>query len=135
MTTTDSTPAESNRREFTRVEVELLVRLKVEEEWYETDIVQDISLNGFQVEFEEDVELPSNSQIKAQLFIGGVESGVVVEVMGDAVRVKGGRVAVEITEIYGPEALEHLKKLVRYNSPDAAKVDEEFASHLGIKRP
>ena len=135
MTTAKATPSEKNRREFTRVEVELLVRLKVEDEWYETETVHDISLNGFLMELDEDVQLPAKCHVKAQMFIGGIESGVVVEVLGDAVRVDGCRVAVEITEIYGPEALDHLKNLVRYNSPDADKVDQEFASHLGIKRP
>ena len=34
MGTTEATPRDSNRREFTRVEVELVVRLKVDGEWF-----------------------------------------------------------------------------------------------------
>lgn len=135
MGTTEATPRDSNRREFTRVEVELTVKLRVEDEWFETDVVRDISLNGLLLDFGDRLEIPAKTQVKVQMFVGGLDSGVVIEVLGDAARVEGGMVAVEISEIYGTEGFEHLKNLVRYNSSDAEEVDREFATHLGIKRP
>jgi hypothetical protein len=31
------------------------------------------------------------------------------------------------------DALEHLQNLVRYNAPDADRVDEELASQVGLR--
>ena len=50
-------------------------------------------------------------------------------------RNEGGPIALQFTKILGPESLSHLQNLVLYNSgAQISQVEEELASHLGIRQ-
>jgi len=56
-----------------------------------------------------------------------------IETAGHVARVEDQGVAIAFRHV-NAECLEHLRQLVLYNAENAERVEEEFASHVGLHR-
>jgi hypothetical protein len=124
--------SDANRREFTRVPLHLDVEITPTHTTSTPPQVKDVSLKGLYLHCEN--PLPLGATCRIALLLGDKDKPVRIEVGGTVARVDTTGMGLEITEIIGIESFEHLRNLVRYNSPDINQVEQEFHDHLGIKR-
>ncbi len=120
----------SEKREFTRIPLKIIVEviaggISVKSE------TRDVSLNG--VYFCCDEKLIIGTDCRVVLHFEGNDSYLSIHMKGKITRVNKSGTGVEFTEM-GLDVYNHLKNLVLYNSTDTEKIEEEFKSHLGIKR-
>ncbi len=123
------------KREFTRckiclgVEVVLFTGVRVEGK------TEDISMSGLLLRTERG--LPIGTEVKIHLFLrSGGDRCDSLNLMGTVVRIDERGVAIQFNEM-DSESFEHLKRLLTYNiekDKDAEKLNEEFETHLGIRR-
>ncbi len=122
----------SNRREFTRVRVNILSELRSGASVDINGTLANVSVNGMFLNTE--AHLPEEARCDISLFLEGGEETVTIQIEGKVIRNAPWGIALQFTKILGPESLSHLQNLVLYNSGDQiAQVEEELASHLGIR--
>lgn len=125
-------PTESNRREFTRVPMQVAVEVTSTQGNTTTHQVKDVSLNGLYLQCKK--PLPLGADCRVTFFLGERENPIRIEASGKVVRVDPAGMGLEITAVVGVESFEHLRNLVLYNSSDTDQVEQEFHDHIGIKR-
>ena len=118
---------QENRR-FSRIHFWGAAELTVAGKLFSIEKVVDLSVGGCHFSLVADVAKGDACQVK--LFLGYGQ--VTVEAGGDIAWIDDGTVAISFTSI-SPENLQHLKNIIRYNAPDAEKVEEEMRAHPGIK--
>jgi len=118
---------QQNRREFTRISMDLVARLKQGEQVFE-GVTRDLSANGALVEGNFLVE--AGRPCELDLSFG---DAVRIQASGTIVRTWDGQVAVAFSSV-DLEGFEHLRNLVLFNSDDPDAVNREFVSHQGLKR-
>jgi len=124
---------DANRREFTRVPLHINVEVTTNQsEVTKAYQVSDVSLNGLYLQCDKPLPLGTNCHVS--LLLGNTDTPLRINVNGKVARVNPDGMGVEITEIIGPESFAHLRNLVLYNASNIDQVEEEFQSHLGIKR-
>jgi hypothetical protein len=119
-----------HRREFSRVPVHLNADLTANGVRYEGGAMESLSLKGgfFRV-----ANGPSEgTSCDIRLHLDGTE--IVVHAQGTVVRSGPAGAAIQFTEIVGLDSLEHLRNLILFNSHDPAQIEQEFHTHLGLKR-
>ncbi len=127
----------TNRREFTRVPIQLEVEvtsalLSMPSKGCR---IRDVSLNGLYLQCEN--PLPTGSSCQVMIALGGGKEPVRIQVNGTVARTDANGMGLEISEIVGAESFGHLQNLVRYNSSTTeqiGQVEREFSEHLGIRR-
>jgi hypothetical protein len=123
---------QSNRREFTRVATTLTGKLSAGEiSATVSGQTTDISLGGLFLTC--DASLPIGTECKLVLFFGEPNNQIRIEAEGRIARVDSEGVGVELT-VVELGSFEHLRNLVLYNTSEPQQAEEEFRSHLGIKR-
>ena len=123
----------TNKREFTRVPVQLEVEVRSEQPVTTGPCeVKDISLRGLYLCCEH--PLPLGSACQVTLILSGGEPPLRIEVGGSVTRVDPAGMGVEITNVVGVESFEHLRNVVLYNASNPNQVEQEFHDHVGIKR-
>lgn len=121
----------SNRREFTRVRVNILSELRSGGSVDISGTLANVSLNGMFLNTE--AHLPEDSTCAISLLLEAGEEQVTVQTEGKVIRNDPLGMAIQFTKILGPESLTHLQNLVLYNSGDqSGQVEEELANHVGI---
>jgi len=122
----------SNRREFTRVCVNILSELRSGRSVDISGTLANVSVNGMFLNTE--AHLPEKTRCDISLFLEGGEEAVTIKIEGKVIRNGPWGMAIQFTKILGPESLHHLQNLVLYNSGEQMpQVEEEFASHVGIR--
>ena len=122
----------TNRREFTRVRVNILSELRSGGSVDISGTLANVSLNGMFLNTE--AHLPEEATCNISLLLEAGEEKVTVQTEGKVIRNDPLGMAIQFTKILGPENLAHLQNLVLYNSGDQiAQVEQEFASHVGIR--
>lgn len=124
--------AESNRREFTRIPIQVAVEVTSIQGNTTAHQVKDVSLNGLYLQCKK--PLPLGADCSVTFFLGEKDSPIRIEASGKVARVDPEGMGVEITAVVGVESFEHLRNLVLYNSSDTDQVEQEFHDHIGIKR-
>lgn len=134
-----------NRREFTRVAVNLSMSLVAGNTTIRCGRVHDLSMNGIACECEQ--PLPVGTPCRVILFLGDADDRVQVEAEARVIRCDGRRsdarrsgdpscvdflLAVELSEV-NLESFHHICALVLNNASDEAMAEAELRSHLGIK--
>jgi hypothetical protein len=117
-----------NRREFTRVRIQLDAEISADDKASINGVAEDLSLNG--VYIPSSGKLPIGTECTIALFLDGRD--VRLEVMGKVTRQNDGGMAIEFTGV-PLDDLEHLRNLIRFNADDPNAVEEEFDSHIGLK--
>ena len=119
-------------REFTRACAKIEARVASGDEIVIFGQTRDISLNGLYVICDE--RLPPGTSCRVILFLGESQNQLAIRTRGRITRVDDAGMGIEITEI-PVESLDHMRKLVLYNSSgNFEAVEQEFKTHLGIKR-
>ena len=122
----------SNRREFTRVRVNILSELRSGASVDINGTLANVSLKGMFLNTE--VHLPEEAACDISLLLETGEETVTIQIEGKVIRNAPWGIALQFTKILGPESLSHLQNLVLYNSGEQiSQVEEELASHLGIR--
>ncbi len=122
----------SNRREFTRVRVNILSELRSGGPVDISGTLANVSVNGMFLNTE--AHLPEEAACDISLFLEGGEETVTIQIEGKVIRNAPWGIALQFTKILGPESLSHLQNLVLYNSGEQiSQVEEELANHLGIR--
>lgn len=124
-------PEREDKREFTRVHIQIEVETDEENVRTMQGSTNDISMGGFFVETMDDLEVGYEGKMEL-LLDGGLEK-VPVEIEGKVVRAGKDGYGVEIVKVYGVDSYDHLKKLVLYNAEDLPKVQTEIDQHSGIR--
>lgn len=123
---------QTNRREFTRVPVQVEVEVTSGPSRVFSGQTKDVSLKGLYLVC--DNPFPLGSDCRIALMLGGRESSLRIEASGKIARVDDWGMGLEITEILGTESFDHLRNLVLYNARKSTQVEQEFQSHIGIRR-
>ena len=119
----------AHRREFTRASVTFEVEATSGRRTLR-GTSRDVSLKGAFMQCEAPFEV--DTECEFTLLLPGPDEPVRISVAGRVVRAEASGMAVEFTEL-GMESYEHLKALVLYNAADWEQVEEEFATHLGLR--
>jgi PilZ domain len=122
---------DAGRRALLRVPIRMEVTLKGDHLTVVSGQVRDLSLNGLYVAAT--LGLPPDSRCEVVIALGGPASDVKLSLRGRVARVDRGGMGIEFVEM-GLDTFFHLRNLVRYNSFDAARVDEEFRAYCEQKR-
>lgn len=123
--------AKSEERAFTRSPIGLQMQVRLACGVLLEGHAMDISMNG--VLFATERSLPVGSKVKVSLVLDSNEQHHRIDTEGSVTRVTDQGVAIEFDTIEH-DSVEHLRNLVRYNSPDAERTDEELGSAVGLKR-
>ena len=118
------------RREFSRVAIQVEVRLRTEEDNLVAGKGTRISLKG--LFFETATRLPNGSACQIEIVLGTESHQLLINVKGKVTRQEENGLGLEFSQM-GSEGYEHLKNLVLYNSDEPEKVEQEFIQHLGLK--
>lgn len=116
-----------DRRRFTRVPFRIEVTLRGDHLTVVSADVRDLSLNGLYAAAA--ARLPPGSDCEVLLSLGGPDSRVSLTMRGRVTRVDRGGLAVEFVGMR-LDSFDHLRNLVRYNSADHARIEEEFRAYL-----
>ncbi len=123
--------AEKNKREFSRVEIQMLAELTVAGQPSIRGQLHDVSMNGLCVECESDFHVGDTCHVR--ILLGEPEAEIAIQAEGEVNRRMGANLAISFTSV-DSESYQHLQNLVLYNAEDTQKIEHEFATHLGIKR-
>ena len=88
-------------------------------------------MKGVLVDCRETFEV--GTECKVSIFLTGMDPPIRVDIKGRVERSTAKGLGIEFTEI-DLESYDHLKNLVRFNSHDSGKVEQEMKDHLGLKR-
>jgi hypothetical protein len=122
----------SERREFTRVPLRIQILVKGSGQLEFTASTLDLSLRGVRVESLEAAAVGQECELR--LTLGEGPQAIQVEILGRVARVDGDGVGLEFEGVRGAESLDHLRRLVLYNAPDAPQAEAEILGHRGLKR-
>lgn len=123
--------SEANRREFTRLPLNMHVTLAAGERTLFCPETDGVSLRGLYA-FSAD-PLPLGTVCGVLLQFGGV-CGLTLELEGRVANVDAAGMGIEFTAL-SIEALHHMQQLLLYNADDPGTIEREFREHVGLKRP
>ena len=118
------------KRRFSRVPFRVKAEIAVDNRTYTAPEIEDLSIGGCRLPVEADVS--EGDPCRVEIFLSGANSELSVKVTGTILRREPGSVAVKFNEIK-PDSLFHLQNIIRFNHPDAEKVEEEINKHPGVK--
>jgi PilZ domain len=120
-----------NRREFTRVRVNLLTELRSGETVDIAGSLANVSMSGLFLTCP--TRLPIDTVCRLTLMLEGGLDALTIQTEGKVIRNDSDGMALQFTKILGPESLQHLQNLVMYNSGDhIAQVENELSFHVGL---
>ncbi len=119
----------NNKREFTRVAVQVPVEVQAGGQVLMGVITGNVSMKGLLLKTEQSLAEGTACTLRIPLVAG------IAEIRAEArvVRVYPGALAFQYTRILGTESFDHLRRLVVYNAPDVEQVESEFQAHAGIR--
>jgi len=119
-----------NQRRFSRVPVQLFVEIRHDDICLSSNKTHDVSMKGLFVHTGK--TLPIGTQCQVKLMLEGSQAEQSIEVCGQVVRVTNAGMAVEFYES-DLDSYQRLRSLILFNSPDAARAEEELDGHLRFK--
>ncbi|WP_005037951.1 PilZ domain-containing protein [Holophaga foetida] len=119
-----------SQREFTRVPTSLDVRVTVGGRAIPNTGSQNVSLKGMLIHTQE--ALPKGTVCNLSILLAGGE--IEVEIEGVVVNNYPEGTAFQFNKILGVDSFEHLRNLVLYNAQDTEQVEDEFRTHIGLKK-
>lgn len=121
-----------NQREFTRVRTTIPIDCVVQGGGNVSGSTRDVSLNGCFVACEH--PLPDDARCLVTMHIDGRGGAVRVLANAEVIRSRAGGFALHFLELLEVDSYEHLRNLILYNAEDPNQAEQEFDSHLGLKR-
>ncbi len=121
----------SDKREFTRVAVDIAAEVQRPGGQSVMGVVEVISMNGLMISAEEN--LPDGLHCQIKLILRGGITPMAFDVLAEVVRYdKPNKIAFSFTQI-PVESYSHLKNIVLANASESDVVEDEFESHIGIR--
>ncbi len=120
-----------DHREFSRVDIKIRATVQAKGKEIVSTGTHDVSMKGLFVRGKAD--WPIGTECEIHLFLEGQNPPVNIEVKGKVQRITEEGIAILFTEV-SLEAYEHLHNLVMLNTDDPEKVEQEFSTHLGLKK-
>ena len=121
----------ADHREFSRVDIKIHATVQAKGQEIVSTGTHDVSMKGLLVDGKADWAIGTECEI--HLILEGQSPPVNIEVKGKVQRITEKGIAILFTEV-GLEAYEHLHNMVMLNTDDPEKVEQEFGSHLGLKK-
>lgn len=121
----------SDQREFSRSSILVRSELRLDSGVLVEGQARDLSLEGISIETDQSV--PVGNPVKMTLLLDAGQGPLRIETAGEVVRVSEKGVAIRFTKI-DAESLEHLRRLVMFNTDDVDRVEQEFDAHIGIRK-
>ncbi len=118
------------KRRFSRIPFRVRAEMTVNNVLYSSEEINNLSVGGCLLPIKVDVETGAKCNLK--ILLSGTNSELSVRVGGKITRCEPGSVAIKFTEIE-PDSLFHLQNIVRYNSPDTDRVEQEISNHPGLE--
>ncbi|OPZ14723.1 MAG: PilZ domain protein [candidate division BRC1 bacterium ADurb.BinA364] len=118
-----------NRRRFSRIGIALRVELDCEDGKRVYESTRDLGLKGVFVATDTPLEIDMECQ--AELILGQGENALRLETKARVARRDSQGMGLEFLGV-DVESFEHLRNLLRYNSPDADAIEHEFDDSRGI---
>jgi len=115
------------RRDFTRISVEIEIKIENEGTRVTSDRLRNISLGGAFILSEE--KPPAGTPLTLTLSLVGPSSLLRMEVQAEVIREDDDGVAIEFTKI-DLDSLMHLHHLIKIHSHNPEAVDKEFVHNL-----
>ena len=122
---------EHDRREMTRVLIQLDVILRSKSSPTMLGKTTDVSLKGIRIDCGN--PLPVGSTCQLTLLVGPQTDPIRIELGGTVVRIDASGMAVEIDDVLPIDALSHLQNIVRYNAIDGDCIDQELHARVSRK--
>jgi hypothetical protein len=119
----------TEKRRFTRIRFKMPAELTVNNQVFSFVQVDNLSVGGCLLEMDEFFD--SGTPCRFWLPLEPVEPDLGVEAFGEIVRCEKGAVSIRFTSIT-PESLFHLHNIIRYNTHDLDRVDDEISKHPGL---
>ncbi len=119
---------ENERREMTRVPLQLDLTLQSPNKPAVPGKSTDVSLKGIHIAC--DNPLPVGSACQLVLLFGSPEEGVQVELGGTVVRADRYGMAIEIENVLPIDTITHIRNAVRYNATEVDRVDQELQDRV-----
>ena len=123
------TDSNSNKREFTRVPIEVRVQVVAEDGVTTEGIARDLSMKGLRLKTSRLLLVDTRCQVKLLLEGGGPV--IEVNVRGVVVRVDPDGAALDFTAVEA-DSFEHLRNLVLYNTSNIGQVQKELEGRAGL---
>jgi len=120
------------RREFVRVPFNTKAEAHTGGQVIRSSGAIDLSMSGLRMATGDAVPAP-DTPCRINIILQALASRLVVEARGKIVRAEPGTLAVEFIEI-DVDSYNHLRQIILNNTDQPEKAEQEFASHLGIKR-
>jgi len=120
----------TEKRRFTRVATQIKVILTVSGETLPVSAIEDIGVGGCRLRIQ--AQLPEEADCRLELQLGEEAAAPRVLLEGRLRRQGPGGTVVQFVAV-DPRGLFHLQNLVRYNAPDADRVEGEIKDHPGLK--
>ena len=117
------------KRRFSRIVFKMAAELTASGSVHKVDEITNLSVGGCQLNI--GAEIASGTECTLLIILNPADRRMNVEVDGHVVRTVDGMVGVKFTSI-GPDALSHLQNIIRYNSPDPDKIEDEIDEHPGL---
>lgn len=121
----------ANRREFSRVMTTVQVDLWASDRHVLSQRTRDISLKGLYVYCRQG--WPAGTRCELVLRLGDGPCSLPVQAQARVKRSDKQGMAIEIVRLTS-EGYTHLKQLLLYNAENPDQVQEEFDSHVGLRR-
>lgn len=117
------------KRRFSRVVFGMSAKLILADQEITVGEIINLSVGGCQLDITTAIE--PGTECRMLIELNPADRRMNVEVDGEIVRVEESSVSIRFVSI-NPEDLGHLQNIIRYNSPDPDKVEEEINEHPGL---
>ncbi len=117
-------------REFSRVDVPVLVEISCEDGSKVVGEAYDISMNGLLMQVDLASEVGTSCSLRILI---GEHEPLIVETHGEIVRKDKNGIGINFINM-DLEGFSYMRNLVMYNAKNMEKVEQEFAEHLGLYR-
>ena len=121
--------SDENRR-FTRIPFQMNTEIVIDDQTYNTDKITNLSAGGCLLPV--NVEPQPGTSCTIKITLAGTSDEMAVRIEGEIIRATPEGLAIKFVRI-DPESLFHLQNIIRYNSPDADIIENEFLKHTGIR--
>ena len=125
----DNLGMRKDKRRFTRIPFKVETEMKAHGTSYRAEEITNLSIGGCSLPVTSDLRPGTLCRLKISL--SGTSSELTVRVEGEVVRTDTDTVAIKFTGI-DPDSLFLLQNIIRYNAPEAERIENEIQDHPGL---
>ncbi len=118
-----------DKRRFSRIFFNMPTELTIADSSYTVERIENLGIGGCLLKIKDD--LPIGAECKIAILLSDEPQSLRVEVSGEIVRSDEETVGIKFTRI-GPDDLNHLQNIIRYNAEHPDKISEEIKRHPGL---